>query len=181
MKSGDEDARRQCQQELISIIAPRFFAFALAMAASGHGRLASGKPLPLGLGRGSFSIVALCLLGAHVLGTVVPLVGFLAKCLPPNPIPWHYQVKQRKNSMSQVGKNNTARWLTLYFSSLPLCSKIVQHIAHRYGEFTMLMLGESILSGILAPVHNRSRYFISLGLSLLLVQTLQLVHFNSEE
>ena len=56
-----------------------------------------------------------------------------------------------------------------------------KHIAHRYGEWIMLVLGESILSVILAPVENRMRYYLCFFTALLIVQMLQLVHFSSEE
>lgn len=57
-----------------------------------------------------------------------------------------------------------------------------EHIAHRYGEWIMLMLGESILSVILlgAP-HAESYYYVCFTSSILIAQMLQLVHFSSEE
>jgi hypothetical protein len=56
-----------------------------------------------------------------------------------------------------------------------------EHIAHRYAEWVMMVLGESVLSAILAPVHNRSLYYLSFWAALLIAQTLQFVHYSSEE
>ena len=58
---------------------------------------------------------------------------------------------------------------------------LYQRIAHRYGELTMLLLGESVLSMILAPVKNRSKYYITFFVGLATVQLLRFVHFGSEE
>jgi len=44
----------------------------------------------------------------------------------------------------------------------------------------MLMLGESILSLILSPVQNWSRYYFTFIIGLITVQVMQVVHFSSE-
>lgn len=56
-----------------------------------------------------------------------------------------------------------------------------QHIAHRYGEWIMLILGESVLSIIFQANPDVGRYYLAFFTSLLIVQMLQLVHFSSEE
>jgi hypothetical protein len=56
-----------------------------------------------------------------------------------------------------------------------------QHVAHRYGEITMLLIGESILSMILVPAENVGRYFVAFACSLVTVQMLQVIHYSSEE
>ena len=78
-------------------------------------------------------------------------------------------------------------------NALPLCGYLfkllppnrirwhAEHIAHRYAEWVMMVLGESVLSAILAPVHNRLLYYLSFWAALLIAQTLQFVHYSSEE
>ncbi len=56
-----------------------------------------------------------------------------------------------------------------------------QHIAHRFGEWTMLLLGESVLSIVLAPLSNYGRYYLAFFACLFTVQLLQIIHFSSEE
>jgi hypothetical protein len=54
----------------------------------------------------------------------------------------------------------------------------VEFSAHRKGEFCMLMLGESIISIIIVPLHNSANFFATYCLSYFLVATICLLHFS---
>jgi len=170
-KSHSASAHEHCRLHIFQEVLPRFMCFSAASIVSGlafsqaHGDHDSKN------GIYNYFTVAFLLASSHILGTIVPLLGYLLKILHPSPIPWHYQ-----------------------------------HIAHRYGELIMLMLGEGrtylpndslpwnilqpyffalfptgVLSIILVPVVANGRYYATFGFCLVTVQLLQLVHFGEQE
>ncbi len=56
----------------------------------------------------------------------------------------------------------------------------VDFIIHRYGEWIMLMLGESILSILIVDTSNVSKYYFSFYTAVLSVVLLQYFHFRSQ-
>jgi hypothetical protein len=106
MKSHSKAAQGHCRMGILMEVLPRFSCFLAASLMTGL-KWARGRGHIDTAGGYSYSAVAWLFAGAHVLGTLFPLFGYLFKLLPASPIPWHYQ-----------------------------------HIAHRYGELIMLMLGE---------------------------------------
>jgi hypothetical protein len=61
-------------------------------------------------------------------------------------------------------------------------NSIPMHIAftiHRYGEFQMLMLGESIISLIVVPMERSANFIATFVFSYLLVAVINLLHFST--
>lgn len=95
--SKDSEAVQQSKNILLIEIFPRIVCFVVATIVAGIGtksnlqqddddyQITQGKTL-------SLRTVSLCLLASHLFSTVVPLIGYLSKFLPVNPIPWHYEV-----------------------------------------------------------------------------------------
>lgn len=56
----------------------------------------------------------------------------------------------------------------------------VDFVIHRYGEWTMLVLGESILSLLIVEVIEGSHYYVTFYSGILSVVLLQVIHFRSQ-
>ena len=81
-------AKRHCIQELLTEVGPRFLCYgaATAVATFDFSAASIDEDAPA-----RYNTVFQLLMCSLVLGTLVPLCGYLMKLLPPDPIPWHYQ------------------------------------------------------------------------------------------
>jgi hypothetical protein len=103
--SKDPDAVQQSRNTLLIEILPRLVCFMVASVIAGIGTEWSleqdddDNQIDGTVKTLSLRSVSLCLLASHFFSTVVPLIGYLSKFLPVNPIPWHYQVCGRDNAV----------------------------------------------------------------------------------
>jgi hypothetical protein len=90
-------------------------------------------------------------------------------------------IKSKSRTVARLGKSRRAGQESNIcpFSRISIPLNIT-FVIHRYGEWTMLMLGESVLSLLIVDVSETSKYYSTLFSGIVSITLLEYLHFRSQ-